>query len=220
MSTSFSVSPQIRIVALVGVLLIAAAGGGLFLMRRSNQAAVTVIPPTPSKTAPAPAPTSASIAANRFTGLTPSAEAAIHGTLNPPVRQERQTRQRQHNRVNALLPAALREQLAQHRIVVVSAYNPQAKVDGLSVAEARAGAQDANVGFVLVNVLDDRVAGPLTALLPSGDLLPNPGILVYRAPGKLVYRFDGYLDREAVAQAAANAKAGLDTAPAAEASTP
>ena len=215
MSTSFSVSPQIRIVALVGVLLIVAAGGGLFLMRRSNDSAV-VIPP-PAKPRPAPAHSSAPHdAANRVTGLTPGAQALIHTAVNPPV----QRLQRQANKVDTLLPPPLRAQLAGHRIVVVSLYDPQVKVDAVSVAEARAGAADADVGFVLVNVLDNRNAGRLTALLPSGDMLPSPGILVYRAPGKLVYRFDGYLDREAVAEAAANAKAGLTTGPAAEANIP
>jgi hypothetical protein len=124
------------------------------------------------------------------------------------------------NKVNRQLPPSLRYALERHRIVVVSLWDPQAPVDYITVAEAHAGADAAGAGFVLVNVLDNSVAGPLTALLPSGDMLPDPGVLLYRAPGKVVYRFDGFLDRNSVAQAAANAKAGLDTAPAAEATLP
>lgn len=211
---STRVSPQIKVVALVGVLLIAVAGSGLFILRRHQAAQSEVVtPPAPTKTATVHAPVRHDHETGAPTGLSQSAAAAIHGKLNtaPAPRL---------NHVNPLLPAPLRAQLALHRIVVVSAYDPQASVDGLSVAEARAGAQDAKVGFALVNVLDNKVAGRLTALLPSGDLLPSPGILVYRAPGRLVYRFDGYLDREAVAQAAANAKTGRDTAPAAETTAP
>ena len=32
-------------------------------------------------------------------------------------------------------------------------------------------------------MLNDAVAGPLTALLPTGELLPNPGFAIYRRPG-------------------------------------
>jgi hypothetical protein len=59
-------------------------------------------------------------------------------------------------------------------------------------------------GFVTINLLADKVAGRLTALLPSNELLPSPGILVFKRPGRMVWRFDGYLDRQAVAQAVDN----------------
>ena len=74
-------------------------------------------------------------------------------------------------------PQPLQWQLAHHKVVVVSLYNPSADVDAISVAEAHAGAIDASAGFLLVNVLDNKVAGILTALLPGGGLLPDPGVL-------------------------------------------
>ena len=40
---------------------------------------------------------------------------------------------------------------------------------------------------------------------PGGGLLPDPGVLVYRAPGDIVVRLDGFADRDTVAQAATNA---------------
>jgi hypothetical protein len=110
--------------------------------------------------------------------------------------------------VYAQLPQPLQWQLAHHKVVVVSLYSPRSESDAISVAEAHAGAVDAGAGFLLVNVLDNKVAGILTALLPGGGLLPDPGVLVYRAPGTIAFRLDGFNDRDAVAQAALNAMAG------------
>ena len=123
------------------------------------------------------------------------------------------------NPVYAQLPQALQWQLAHHKIVVVSLYNPGSNVDAISVAEAHAGATDANAGFLLVSVLDNKVAGLLTALLPGGGLLPDPGVLVYRAPGDVALRLDGFADRASVAQAATNALHG-ETGPAPASTVP
>lgn len=103
--------------------------------------------------------------------------------------------------VNPLLPAPLRSALERNPVVVAGFYNPHSPVDQLTIQEARAGAAASGAGFVSVNLLDDSVAGPLTALLSSGELLPNPGFIVYKRPGTLVYRSDGYLSRTNVAQA-------------------
>jgi len=123
-------------------------------------------------------------------------------------------------RVYADLPRELQWQLAHHKVVVVSLYNPSSDVDAISVAEAHAGAVDAHVGFLLVSVLDNKVAGILTALQPDGGLLPDPGVLVYRAPGKVAVELDGFADRDAVAQAALNALAGESTPTATTAPAP
>lgn len=103
------------------------------------------------------------------------------------------------------LPVLLNEALRAHRIVVVSIFDPQSQTDAISYAEARAGAADAGAGFLGVSVLDDSVAGPLTAALPDQGLLPVPGVLIYRRPGVLVQRVDGFEDRDGVAQLAAGA---------------
>lgn len=212
---SISISPQVKVLALMGVLLIAVAGAYKYVLHRQTTQPI-VIPPVVHKTPPATkqhATAAAKTPAHRHSVTAGETAAAAAAAKSAAARVHL-------NRVNPLLPSPLRWALAEHRIVVVSLWDPQAPVDDISVAEAHAGAADANVGFVVVNVLDNRVAGPLTALLPTGDMLPDPGVLVYRAPGKLVYRFDGFLDRDSVAQAAANAKAGLDTAPAAESTLP
>lgn len=187
---STQISPQMRIVALAGVLLIALAGASMFLLRHKSAAPVT-IPSTPAHTTPA-ATTPAS--------TTPAATTPPVTIAKVPAKPTRLSR------VDRQLPSVLRSALAKHQFVVVGLFDPQVSVDDLAVTEARAGALAAHAGFVRVSLLDNAVAGPLTALLPSGQLLPSPGILLYRFPGKQVYRYDGYLDRDAVAQAVVSAR--------------
>jgi hypothetical protein len=85
---------------------------------------------------------------------------------------------------------------------VVSLYNPYSQVDAISFAEARAGAKVAGVGFVPLDVLSTAQVGNLTQQL---GLLPDPGVLVYVRPGKLVAKISGFADKETIAQAAQNA---------------
>jgi hypothetical protein len=100
------------------------------------------------------------------------------------------------------LPPEVAAALRKHELVVVSLYDPQARVDRISLAEASAGAEVAHAGFVPLDVLRQRQAGPLMRQL---GVLPDPAVLVYRRPGNLVARFDGFADRDTVAQAVANA---------------
>lgn len=212
---SISISPQIRVVALMGLLLIVLAGAYRYVLHKPASDHTPISIPTHTTPAPSHSHTKTpahSPAKHHTPSLATGTKAASAAKSAAP--------QVHLNKVNPLLPPALRVALQHHKIVVVSLWDPQAPVDYISVAEAHAGADSAGAGFVLVNVLDNRVAGRRTALLPSGDMLPDPGVLLYRAPGKVIYRFDGFLDRSSVAQAAANAKAGLDTAPAAEATLP
>jgi hypothetical protein len=94
--------------------------------------------------------------------------------------------------------------LRRHDIVVVSLFDPHARVDQISLAEASAGAKAARAGFVPLDVLRQGQAGPLVRQL---GVLPDPAVLVYRRPGDLVARFDGFADRDTVAQAVVNAAA-------------
>jgi hypothetical protein len=233
---NLTISPQIRIVALIGLLAIVALGGSMMVLGRSHSTALpaagqrhgsapqrhgsatprTAATATHSKTQPRAAVKTAAPAAS-------AKKAAPAQTHKPAVTHKATTTHKaaaKHNAVTkhaaakfrgnpvyADLPAPLQWQLAHHKVVVVSFYNPNADVDAISVAEAHAGATQAGAGFLLVNVLDNSVAGILTALLPSGGLLPEPGVLVYRAPGSIAFRVDGFLDRDSVAQAAANALA-------------
>jgi len=149
-----------------------------------------------------------------LTVLTGAAIVLLHGNSHPatattPAVQQPTPHGTVHvvrPTVNALLPAPVHSQLERYPRVVVGFYNPRSAVDTLTIEEARAGAAATHVPFVTVNLLDDSVAGPLTALLPAGELLPNPGFAIYRRPGTLVYRSDGYLARTGVAQAIKDAR--------------
>ena len=97
------------------------------------------------------------------------------------------------------LPLALAQALARSPVVVVSLYSPEAKVDRISLDEARAGARRAHVAFVALNALDRRASEALTRKL---GVLSAPAFFLYKRPGTLVMRVDGFADRDLVAQAA------------------
>lgn len=109
--------------------------------------------------------------------------------------------------LKAGLPAPVARALGTHAVVVVELTNPESEVDGIAFAEARAGAAAAGVGFVPLNVLRQSDVGKLT--LQFGELLPDPGLLVYRRPATLVARIDGFSDKDTVAQAAHDALVGV-----------
>lgn len=166
-----TLSPQARIAALVGVLLIALAGSAFFLFHGKSRPAAATTPPAHA------------------------VRPAHHPTTSPPV----------HHvvvpAVNPLLPTRVRLALEHDRLVVVAFYNPESPVTERTILQTRAGAADVHAGFVAVNILHDTIAGPLTALLPDGQLLPNPGFAIYNRSGTIVFRSDGYLNEDAVAQA-------------------
>jgi hypothetical protein len=224
---SFTISPQIRIVALVGVVLVLVAAGGSMMLGRSGpkvDTGATNITVHRHGTA-THKKTSVTVKKHGSTKTvvktsTKHAHHTVVKTKTTVVHTPKHTAVvRRGNLVYSDLPAPLQWQLARHHIVVVSIYSADSNVDSISVAEAHAGATEAGAGFLLVNVLDNTLAGPLTALLPGGGLLPDPGILIYRSPGNIAFRIDGFADRDAVAQAAANAFAGMNS-PVTTATTP
>ena len=203
---TLTLSPPVRIAALVGVAAALALGAMFMLMGRSGSepaaAPVHIIhhpfgpgvkthAKSAAKTAPVVhAKTAAKAAAKRAP--------VVHRAPERPAAE-----------VAALaagLPLSLARALAQHSIVVVELTNPQSEVDGIAFAEARAGAAAAGVGFVPLNVLSQADVGKLTERF--GQVLPDPGLLVYRRPSNLVIRIDGFVDKDTVAQAAHNALVG------------
>ena len=146
-----------------------------------------------AKPKPAAAPTSVTVGSTPAT-TTPATPAA---TPAPTVAADAT--------VTPGLPGALAAQLRKFPVVVISIYDPESQVDAIAYAEAQAGAKTAGAGFLPVNVLDEKIVAPITALLPGGGLLPDPGVLVFQRPGTLVTQFAGFADRDMVAQAAVNA---------------
>jgi len=226
---NLTLSPQIRIVALVGLLAVVALGGSTMLLGRSHGSTAAQEPParrhttTVAKAPAAATPAHANATAKPVTHARPTKTKTVHTAATAPKAATKHaaaptkaparpaTPARRGNLVYSDLPKPLQWQLSQHKVVVVSVYDPRVDADAISVAEAHAGALDANTGFLLVSVLDNKVAGILTALLPGGGLLPVPGVLVYRTPGNLALRIDGFADRQSVAQAATNVLSGQAT---------
>lgn len=226
-SVDLTLSPQIKIVAVAGLVACLAAVLGLRTMGGSPAANATPVPKIyprhgiAAKTAAAQAAKTvpARHAARAVARAKPAVKAkhvapvapvtaasapAAPATAAPATAPVAPTAAAQTPAIDPRLPAPLRRELERNEIVIVSIYNPQSQVDAIAYAEARAGADLAGAGFLPVNVLDGKISGPLTATLASG-LLPDPGVLVYKRPGTLATRFDGFLDRDAVAQAASNA---------------
>jgi hypothetical protein len=100
--------------------------------------------------------------------------------------------------------AALNNQLERHRVVVVLLYAPGDDYDTIQTRETRAGALAAGAGFLALNVKKNQ---QVAALAAEYDVRQAPATLVFARGPRLVYRIAGFLDRDAVAQAVANARA-------------
>ena len=222
------VSTPIKIFAVVGLVL--ALGVGAMTMMKSGGSASSPSTPAPAVTHPVvPATTSPAGTPHAKTPATapshthsakpaPAAHAtkpAAHATTTaapakPAVHAKTaHAKAKAHKPLPAVaadgLPTQLDMLLHIHRVVVVAVYDPEIPTDKLFVGEAQAGARDAHAGFLAVSVLDEGLAGPLTAAAGKGQLLPSPGLLVYKQPALLMNIITGFIDRAAVAEAVANA---------------
>lgn len=195
-----SLDPRVRILAAAGFAALLALAGGFLLLGRgqsSSSAATPVIKPlhpvkkhvatTALKAKKAPAKTVKKVAAK----ITVKPKAHVPAVIGG-------------------MPSALALALRSHRVVIVSLYTPDSSVDSMATDEARHGALAAHVGFVAFNVADEKVVAPLTSLLtgaptPADRVLDGPSVLVFVRPNSLFVRFNGFIDRDTVAQAAANA---------------
>jgi hypothetical protein len=146
-------------------------------------------------------PAAAAAATHKAVSAKPKAASAAAKTPVKPARAAK----RVSPALAAGLPLSLAQALAVNGTVVAVVYNPQAQVDGIAFAEARAGAALAGAGFVGLNVLSQAEVGKLTEQL---GLLPDPAVLVFTRPAVLAARIDGFADKETVAQAAQNAAHG------------
>ena len=101
------------------------------------------------------------------------------------------------------LPLVLSKTLAKHPITVVALYDPEAALDAMALAEARAGAAEVGAGFLAISIRSESHVRPLAQLL---GVLESPSVLVYERPNTLFVRLAGFSDRATIAQAAANAR--------------
>jgi hypothetical protein len=174
-----TISPQIRVFAVIGVIVAAALGLFLFISARSVDTTGTLSSPTAPKRPSA----------------TPSKDAPAG-----PVRSKPQPTPFRTPRSG--FPTAVDRAFRKHKVVVLVVYMPGSSVDALVRKEARAGAIRSGAGYVPVNALNSRVAGQLVA---KTGVLPDPAVVVVRRPGVVATTL-GATDRETVAQAVAEAR--------------
>lgn len=210
-----SVSPPIRIAAVLGLLLALAAALFAYTQGRSTDSAaapaapVAKVPAASLPQEPIAAATEVAAAANRKAAATTAegqAAPATKPTPAPPAAPAAKPTPTPKPEAPVTpasgLPASIDAALASNKVVVVSLYMPGARVDEIATAEARAGAQLVGAGFVALNVFDEASA---QLLLVKLGMLEGPSVLVFKRPGEVAIRMAGFADRETVAQAASNA---------------
>ena len=179
-------------VALTGLVIL--GGGFLFLSRGSaSSAAVHQIKP-----------------------LHPRAKAKV--ALAPPkvgvaIAPRKSKAQKTPSRRPASIagvPTPLADALKRHSVVVLALVAPKSEVDGLTLAEAKAGAAAAHAGFATIDVNNNAQVEALSALVGTNAdaqnrLLDDPAVLVFQKPQVLYVRLNGYVDADTVEQAAVNA---------------
>ena len=101
------------------------------------------------------------------------------------------------------LPVKIVLALRKHPVVVVSLAQPGAGLDQLAAGEAKAGANEMGAGFLQLNVFRQR---PGTAILRKLGVLTTPAVLVVKRHGGVYSEFKGFVDRDVVAQAVADAR--------------
>jgi hypothetical protein len=183
------ISVPVRIFAVVIVLVGAA---GMLAMRTMGAGVDASAPiPLPVKKAAAPAKSTPKPAKAAASTPKPSASkvAKPKPAVNPVVPPSG-------------FPVVVDRALRQHEVVVLSLVVPGARVDELAAAEAEAGAKLGGAGFLALNVLNEGVARSLLAKL---DSVQDPSVLVVNRAGEVAIELAGFVDRETVAQAAANA---------------
>jgi hypothetical protein len=189
-----SSSPRLTVVAPAAGLCVLALGAGFFFMSRgqeSSQAATGLTAQQLVQRAKA----------NRKASV-PTKKAAKPTAPKRSVAPKPKPKPKVDRTLNSGLPSAVSSAFHGRKVVVVALYAPDVPLDEMAVAEARAGASAAGVGFVALNVHQESQSRPLTKLL---GVLEDPGVLVFRRPGDVFLRLSGYADQQTVAQAARNA---------------
>jgi hypothetical protein len=204
-----NVSGPVRVFALVGGVAALALGVWFFLLGGGSPTAssepVKVIKPLYGGKTPAAAPAAkpkprVKVAVTASPTKPVKAKTTTQPEPRPAPKPKARAKPKPVPLVNPeKLPLPIARALARNPVVVVALYSPEAKVDRISLGEARAGAKRAHVGFVALNVLDRRAS---EALMRKLGVLSAPAFFLYKRPGTLVMRVDGFADRDLVAQAA------------------
>lgn len=174
-----TLSPPIRVFALLGVLVAVGLGAFFFLLGSSASETEATSPLT-----------------------TPTRQATQRPATPTPARPAR--RPRTTVVPPSGFPAPVHRALRRNRVVVVAVYMPGASVDAYVRSEARAAAAATGAGFVAVSATSERLVRPL---VDKTGVLPAPAVLVVRRPDVVVTTLT-VADRETVTQAVAKARRG------------
>ena len=187
------ISLPVRIFA---VLIVLAGLAGMLAMRSLSPSVEESAPipqpvkraqvTAPAKTTPKPAKAAATAPSVKAPKPAPAKPKPVLNPVVPPTG----------------FPVAVDKALRQHQVVVVSLVVPGARVDELAAAEAEAGAKLGGAGFLALNVLNEGVGRALLLKLGAAQ---DPSLLVLKRSGEVAVQLAGFVDRETVAQAAANA---------------
>jgi hypothetical protein len=166
-----------RQIRLVGLLVLVVVAAGGYVVTRHKSSPPATVSSTPAVTTPAQ--------------TTPTPSKTHTHSVTP-------TKLRTHG-----LPVPVALALRKHSVVVVSVTTPRGVDDQVDSAEAQAGAVEAGAGFVAINVFHQR---PGTAILRKLGVVDTPAILVVTRPGTVFSEFKGFVDRDVVVQAVADAR--------------
>jgi hypothetical protein len=175
---SLTLSPPIRVFALLGVLVATGVAAFVFLVARPQGDAEPIASKTPPTT-PAQKTKPATKVPARQTPTRPAARQTKSG-----------------------FPAPVDRALRHNRVVVVAIYMPGARVDAVVRREARAAAILSRVGYVPISALSERLVRPLIA---RTGVLPDPAVVIVKRPGVVTTTLS-VTDRDTIAQAIAQAK--------------
>ena len=179
---------RFRIYAAVALTCVLVVGGGLFFISRGSASSAASV--------------------HQIKPLHPHVKAKV--ALAPPKVATAKAKAAPRPAVIAGVPTPLADALKRHSVVVLALVAPNSEVDGLTLAEAKAGAAAAHAGFTTVNVSNNAQVEALSALVGSSAdaqnrLLDAPAVLVFQKPEALFVRLNGYVDANTVEQAAVNA---------------
>ena len=188
---------QLRLNVILPIVLFAtlAMGVGLFTLTRgqgssgaSNASLISQPRPAHAPVAPARTPE--------------TAEKPTNAAKAKPARQAKRKAAKPVVKLNPGLPPTLARALRSSPVAVVSLITPDSVLDEMAAKEAAAGARAAGAAFVTVDVTREKHARPFAVKL---GVVNAPTVLVYKRPGDLFVRVDGFADLDTVAQAADNA---------------
>ena len=143
----------------------------------------------PATTTPAAKPAAAKAAAAKPAAAKPAAAKSAPAAKPAPAKHV--------DSAKTTIAALLRT----HKVVVVLLYDPQAKVDQYSLAEAQLGARESGAGFIGVDVLSQHAAAPFTK---AYGVLQDPSLMFFERPGKLALKLTGFNDHDVISQAIFN----------------